>query len=556
MDVGTVGPDFLTSADGAPDLGADIVSSVLAAPSAARSEALVASLLQRAPIGFALVDEQCRYEMINETLAEINGVAVEDHIGRTIASVLPEIADAVTPVVRGVFETGEPVIGVQVAGSPRNQPGVEVTVSASYYRLELDGDVRVGLFVEDVTKQAAARRRAEILASVSEMMSRVDSLNDISHIVATEVASYFDAPTAIVGLWDPGTTHARILTSEPVRRSLASQKLSIEDDAPYALAARTREIVTVGDPDDRSRRFTSDIGAELVAEAVVPCLASSGDLVGVMTIGWDRPMAPGEFPIPQLKTVARLIAGVVERTRLSRHRRELIEELQDTLLAPPPVRERIETAVRYLPAENATGLGGDWFDVIAVDDNRTAMVVGDVVGHGPVAAARMSQIGSTIAQLLVMGTPLDALFSEAERVLEARSIRTMATVAVVMVDTTARTLTSVSAGHLPALVIPPDRSPELLRPALRPPLLTCDHTLTPLSVGYDPGTQLVMFTDGLIETRGGDIDSDLDRLLAHAAEIGGTDSEVRVERLADHLLELAFGGRQFDDLALLAVHLL
>lgn len=519
---------------------------------AERSEAVLNAILSRAPIGIALLDTDFRYEIVNEMLAEINGVPVADHLGRTMSEVVPDLADAVKALLQPVIESGVPVTGVELSGHTEAAPEIERTWSGSYYRIDLADGPHVGLMVDDITERAAARRRAMRLAQIAETLARAETFDDIAKVVNAEVAAYFDAAIAIVGLWDPGASTARFIATEEVAKRLDRARFSLDDDAPYALAARTHEIVTVGNPDDRAARFTSDAGAALVAEAVVPCLTSDGSLVGLMTIGWNHPVADDDFPVPQLQTVGGLIGSVVERTRLHRQHRELIEELQHTLLSPPREQPNIDTAVRYEPAEHATGLGGDWFDVVAIDEHRTGLVVGDVVGHGPSAAARMSQIGSTIAQLLIRDTPLDALFSEAERVLAARSINTMATVAVIVVNTQNRTMTSISAGHLPAIVVHPDGSVDVLEPALRPPLCTYDREVSPQSVAYEPGTKVVLFTDGLVETKDGDLDTDLARLLGLAHAVGG----LAVDELLDRLVGDVIRGRpQFDDLAVLAAHL-
>jgi GAF domain-containing protein len=533
-------------------IATDEITAGKTARDAARSEAVLNAVLARAPIGVALVDSDFRYEIVNETLAEINGMPVDDHIGRTMSEVVPDVADAVMALLRPVFETGEAATGVEVSGRTAAAPDVERTWSGSYYRIELADGPRVGIMIEDITDRAAARRRALSLARIAEALAKADSFDDIAEVVNADVAAYFDAMIAIVGLWDAGSKSARFIAADGIAERVEQATYDIDDDAPYALAARTRQIVTVGSPAERAERFTSDVGAALVAEAVVPCLTSDGSLVGSMTIGWNHPMAPDDFPIPQLQTVGGLIGSVVERTRLHRQRRELITELQNTLLSPPCEQPNITTAVRYEPAEDATGLGGDWFDVVAIDEHRTGLVVGDVVGHGPSAAARMSQIGSTIAQLLILDTPLDRVFSEAERVLSARSIDTMATVAVIVADTQNRTLTSISAGHLPAILVHPGGETETLEPALRPPLCTYDRPVAPTAVAYEPGTKVVLFTDGLIETKDGDIDTDMARLLGLTNAVAGLDIEQLLDRLVS---DVTRGRTQFDDLAALAAEL-
>ncbi|MEZ5219515.1 MAG: SpoIIE family protein phosphatase [Ilumatobacteraceae bacterium] len=518
-----------------------------------RSEALLAEVLARAPIGFALVDHELRFELVNETLAQINGVSVEDHLGRTIREVLPDVADAVEPLLRSVLDTGEPVTGMEIAGATPAQPGIERIWSANYYRLALHDEVRAGLFVEEITQSVAGRRRAERLASIAAVLAEADTFEAIEAIVVRQIAEYFDADVAVAGHWNAESGTVTILADAAIREMVAGAAFSFDADAPYAEAARTRRVVTVANLEDRRARYGSSLAPELVAQAVVPCITGDGAFTGVMVVGWLHPIEPDAFPLPQLRTVGSLVAGAFERNRLNHQRRRLITALQETLVNQPPQRDGLETVVRYRADSDALGFGGDWYDVLPLDDSRTALIVGDVVGHDPAAAARMSQVAASIAQLLVSGTELSAVFSEAERAMAARSMTSMSTVGVVIVDTDARTLTAFSAGHLPGMLIHPDGSVHQLTPALRPPLFrffTPTSGITPIP--YAPGTKLLLYTDGLVETRRSDLARDLERL-TETLRIRAADS---IADLVESLLaDFAPVGQQTDDIALLGAFL-
>ncbi|MEP4652528.1 MAG: SpoIIE family protein phosphatase, partial [Ilumatobacter sp.] len=458
----------------------DEIASAQVARAAARSEALLSAVLSNAPIGFALVDDQYRYEIVNDTLAAINGVAADTHVGRTVREVLPDVADSVEPLLRSVLTTGEPAVGIEIVGSTPAEPSVERVWTSSYYRLEVGERSRVGLFVEEITAAVRSRRRAARLASISGSLARADTLQEVERIVAHEIGDYFDASMAVVGHWDPDAGTTTVLATPSVRDAMEESGHLTGEHAPYADAVRTLRTVTIAHPGDR----VDDVLAgarpgEVVAEAFVPCVTGGGTFTGVMWIGWNERRRADDFPLPQLETVAGILAGVFERNRLHRQRRQLIDTLQQSLLDEPPERPGVEIVARYRPAGDALGFGGDWYDVIGLGDDRTALVVGDVAGHDPTAAARMSQISSIIAQLLLSGTPLSVLFSAAERAMAARSITAMATVNVVVIDPRSRTLTSISAGHLPALLLTPDGDVEWLERALRPPLWTLGADVHP-----------------------------------------------------------------------------
>ncbi len=534
-------------------IAVDEIASAQVARAAARSEALLSAVLSNAPIGFALVDDQYRYEIVNDTLAAINGVTADEHVGRTVREVLPDVADAVEPLLRSVLTTGEPVVGIEIVGSTPAEPHVERVWTSSYYRLEVGERSRAGLFVEEITSAVRSRRRAARLASISGALARADTLDEIQSIVVHEIGDYFDASMAVVGHWDTDTGVTTVLAAPAVRDTVEESGHLADDGTPYAEAVRTRRTVTIGDSGDRPDGVdASDRPGGVAAEAFVPCITGDGTFTGVMWIGWNERKRAQDFPLPQLETVAGILAGVFERNRLHRQQRQLIDTLQQSLLDEPPERPGLEIVARYRPAGDALGFGGDWYDVIALSDDCTALVVGDVAGHDPTAAARMSQISSIIAQLLLSGTQLSVLFAAAERAMAARSIIAMATVNLVVVDPRRRTLTSISAGHLPALLLTPDGSVEWLERALRPPLWTLGADVRPQAITYEAGSKLLVFTDGLVETRSATIDDDLQRLTAYLRTQPGADILSMSDKLLD---DFAVVGEQTDDIAFLAVHL-
>ena len=122
-------------------------------------------LYRRAPFGLSLVDRNLRYIRINERLAAMNGKTVEQHIGRTVQEIVPQIATEVGETQRQVLETGEPVIDFEVHAESPAEPGVMRFWSVSYYPLEIDGTV-VGLnaMVQDITE----RKRGEEQLKESE----------------------------------------------------------------------------------------------------------------------------------------------------------------------------------------------------------------------------------------------------------------------------------------------------------------------------------------------------------------------------------------------------
>jgi serine phosphatase RsbU (regulator of sigma subunit) len=198
---------------------------------------------------------------------------------------------------------------------------------------------------------------------------------------------------------------------------------------------------------------------------------------------------------------------------------EVAVTLQRAMLPSTALPDRPGAAVRYRPATSFLNVCGDWYDLIDLDARRLAVAVGDVVGHGLEAAGTMGQLRSALsAAIRATGRPATALTTLAAH---AHTVDgALATTAVqVVIDQSALTVTYSRAGHPPPLLAHGDGAVEVLDSATDPPLGAGDDSLPrcEATVGYRPGSTLVLYTDGLIERRGEDIYAGLDRL-AHSVE--------------------------------------
>jgi PAS domain S-box-containing protein len=138
------------------------------------------ALYQTAPVGLSLMDESLRFVRINETLAEINGVPIEETLGRTLREVIPDIAPAIEPAYRRVFETGKPFLGFEVHGSTPREPGVGRDWLVSYYPLKgIDGSVTgVNCIVQEITERKRAERRRSARLAVTETLAQAATAKD------------------------------------------------------------------------------------------------------------------------------------------------------------------------------------------------------------------------------------------------------------------------------------------------------------------------------------------------------------------------------------------
>ncbi len=113
----------------------------------------IEAIYQTAPVGLAIIGADLRFQRINEKLAEINGVSIADHIGRTVRDVVPDLADDAEPLLRQVLETGKPLLNLEICGETSAQPGVYRTWNENFYPLKdiLGHSVSVSVVVEEIT---------------------------------------------------------------------------------------------------------------------------------------------------------------------------------------------------------------------------------------------------------------------------------------------------------------------------------------------------------------------------------------------------------------------
>lgn len=235
--------------------------------------------------------------------------------------------------------------------------------------------------------------------------------------------------------------------------------------------------------------------------------------------------------------------------------RDIATRLQDVMLPrTPTLVGPARIATRYHPATRDLAVGGDWYDVIELDDGRIAVAVGDVAGHGLAAAAAMGQLrGALSAAIRATGKPAQAL-----RVLDAHArdcAAPMATVVSMVLDLAAGVAQVSSAGHPPPLIVAPDGTASYLAiaPGLPVPLQPSAQLRPRADVTLPTGGVVVLYSDGLVERRR----EVLDEGLALLADVVAGHRDLEAEALAD-VIEARVAPRradQDDDLALVVVRL-
>ena len=180
---------------------------------------------------------------------------------------------------------------------------------------------------------------------------------------------------------------------------------------------------------------------------------------------------------------------------------ETIGALQNALLpTPTPAIAGLEVAAQYRPADDRSRLGGDWYDTVSGPDGTTHLLVGDVTGHGTVAAAHMGQFRWGLNALLAAGHPPVDAIGQVRRL--ASGTEVFATVAIVSVPPGRDRVDVVTAGHPPVVVLAADGATSELATdlALLGPA-TPHADVAPASAPLRPGDVVCAYSDGLVERR-------------------------------------------------------
>ncbi|WP_239342253.1 SpoIIE family protein phosphatase [Frankia sp. CiP3] len=252
-------------------------------------------------------------------------------------------------------------------------------------------------------------------------------------------------------------------------------------------------------------------------------------------------------------------ALAIERARRCNRERAVALALQRGLLPQRlPEQVAVEVACRYRPASGDLGVGGDWFDVIPLSGARVALVVGDVAGRGIQAVAAMGRLRTAVRALTDSELPPEELLTRLDDLLarlladgdlssdqEAGS-EIGATCLYAVYDPVSRRCSLASAGHRPPAVVTPDGTVTFLDVPTGPPLGLDSLPFEAVEVELPAGSLLALYTDGLIDSRGCDIDDGVDELRRVLAEPAHC-----LEAACDMALDVLLPEHLADDVALL-----
>ncbi|MDH6112618.1 PAS domain S-box-containing protein [Kitasatospora sp. MAP12-15] len=545
------------------------------------------------PSGFFLFDQQLKLQRVNRSFAEAVGVEPEGLTGLTAYDLFSTTeADRLQAALRQVLASGDPVVDLRFSGAVPTRGGNR-RWAISLYRLTGPGERSMGVAgqVHDVTSRHVAEREAagvrRNLALVNEASAHIGSTLDLettakelldvvvpqfcdlatvdlySALLSGEsgpsltgagggpydgsgelrrvaVSSVVGDASSVLG-GDPASGAAPLPTAEP------GGTLCYPPRSPHARALRTgRSAIPEPGPDPLLR---STLVVPLVARNVVLGLVQLSRAIG------SEPFDARDVAIAE--EIAARAAVCVDNARLYRREHERALILQRSLLPPGnPEASGLEIACRYRPSNNNTEVGGDWFDVIALPGNRTALVIGDVMGRGLRAAVAMGQLRTAVRTLAMLDLdPVEVLtaLDEIARGLgdpgpadeDAVEVY-LATCVYAVYDAVTRRCVFANAGHLPPVLLSPGEDARMLHVPPGLPLGVGGEPFEEVELTLPDGALLGLYTDGLVESRKHQLDEGL--LAFRTALQNGSPG---LELLCDQVLSELDPHHGEDDIALL-----
>ncbi|MEV6177031.1 SpoIIE family protein phosphatase [Streptomyces sp. NPDC052016] len=544
--------------------------------------ALCERLINQSPIGLALMDPDLRYLLVNPALERIDGIPAEDHVGRRLRETLPfPDVDTIESALRQVLTTGTPLLDQYHVGRPPTDPEREHAWSLSFYRLEDPGGRVLGAAasVVDVTERhraaAEADRARRRLALIAEASTRVGtsleveqtarelaeiSVPQLADVVAVDV---LDSALACRRSRPPenGPELFRALALKSAHPTVALRAAdppgdlaAYDGDRLVTLCVHTGRPVLVRHVADRDLpRIARDAAAgSLLAQAgvhsylAVPLIAH-GEVLGALDLKRTRnPLPFDDDDVVLASELAGRAAVAIDNARWFQSVRNTALTLQRSLLPDhPPHHTGLELASRYQPAQATSEVGGDWYDVLPLEDDKTALVVGDVMGNGIDAAATMGRLRTATCAYADLDLEPGDVLQHLDRI-TCDLEHYIVTCLYAVYDPRTRQCRIANAGHMPPALAGPGRAPALLDVPSGAPLGVGGIPFEATTVELGPGDLLVLYTDGLVETRHHPIDDRLNVLLSFLNE-----PHRPLEETCDLLLYGLRHPEDHDDVALL-----
>ncbi|MFD9004974.1 PAS domain S-box protein [Streptomyces sp. NPDC059582] len=463
-------------------------------------------LLEAAPDAMVIVDDSGVIKLVNAQTEALFGYHRRELLDHPVELLIPRRFRAQHTRHRGGYTANRQVrpmgAGLELHGVRKD--GTEFPVEISLSPLETEEGLLVSAAVRDVSDRKAAEAR------INELAALVESSQDA--ILAKTLDGY-------ITYWNAAAQRLYGYTAEEaIGRHVSLLAPAEREDEISALLERLRHGEKV--EHFETLRVTRTGGLLDVDVTLWPTRDTHGTVVGACAI---------------VRDISDRKRAEAELTALYEQQRHIALTLQRSLMGTPPALPGLATASRYRPATQGAGVGGDWFDLIPLGADRVGVLIGDVMGRGLEAAAVMGQLRSAAHALAKTGMQPRQLMQALDTCVADLDVPDqLVTCCYLVIAPDAGTVTVCSAGHLPVLVAGAGDGIRELPSPVNAPLGVGGILYEQSSSEIPPGATLVLYTDGLIETPGSDIEVRVGELTVVLDKF--FDGTPCLEAAADHVL--------------------
>lgn len=392
----------------------------------------------------------------------------------------------------------------------------------------------------EVTHRVLSDRRNRLLIGVAAHTGKAMTVDGACTLAADALAVDPSlVPFALMYLFDdPSSARLVATTALEPGSEVAPVDVDLRDGPDlWALGEvrRSRRAAVLDDLRERAGEMPAGTWTEpprtaVTLPIVLGGLASRREVFGAVVVGIPAGQRVDEYLVDFLDLLTEHLASALLTARLDEEERrvfhtehEIATTLQRSLIPELPDVPGVVIDGRYLPGSAEVEVGGDWYDAVPLPDGRLALVIGDVVGKGVAAAAHMGQLRNAVRAYLLEGFSPSEVITKLNRLSLSLTGTGFATVVCLHHDPSTGAVAWCRAGHPPPLVRRADGRVEYLDGAGSPPIAVFDDaTFSESADRLDPGDLLVLYTDGLVERRGEEIDVGLARLAEHVADVDPT----------------------------------
>ncbi|MFF5209665.1 SpoIIE family protein phosphatase [Streptosporangium sp. NPDC000396] len=528
---------------------------VLAPPSVSPAEALEA-MVSRLPEGICTMDSRGRLTFISPQGADLLGEPAWRLIGAQPWTVLPWLNDPVyEDRYRAAMISQQPTSFVALRPPDRwlsfnLYPAISgITVRIAPALVEADTVPQPTLAVDSAvpTKLGAIYHVLHLASALTEAAG----VQDVVDLVADQMMPAFGGQALALLMAEEG--RLRVVGHRGYSPNVIKQydRLPLTSPTPSARTMVTGVPSFFESREEMDQVYPLAVAPDdgMAAWAFLPLIAS-GRPIGTCVLAFTQPHRFSVEERAVLTSLGGLIAQALERARLYDAKLELAHGLQEGLLPHAlPHLPGLTAAVRYLPGTEGMDIGGDFYDVIRLDDDTVAAVIGDVQGHNVTAAALMGQLRTAVRAYATAGADPGEVLARTNHLLADLDPGMFASCVYLRLDMRRRTACMARAGHPQPLLRHPGGDVQVLDVPGGlllgiDPEIEYPHTEIPLQAG----SVLALYTDGLIETPGIDIDDALADLGTELARTGDRSLEEVADALIRHAQQTS---RRSDDIALL-----